>query len=181
MIRFCVVAISFALLLSGCGGTKISTLPATPAETLSSPVRVIALAPNGGLLADAVGVELANRGYTVVDAADTSSMMVRFNMNEVEVQRPENLRKFRGQGIDAFLNVRASGAAYDGQPQGASARVVSTETGKLLAGVTWQNAWGGQMGSIADRTMRKGLNEAATEIANALAASLARIGSGSKG
>lgn len=63
---------------------------------------------------------------------------------EVEVQRPENLRKFKGQGVDAFLSVRASGS-YDGQPQGASARVVSTESGKLLAGVTWQNAWGGKL------------------------------------
>jgi hypothetical protein len=96
-------------------------------------------------------------------------MMVRLNMNEVEVQRPENLAKLKAQGIDAFLSVRASGA-YDGQPQGASARVVSTGTGRLIAGVTWQNAWGGQAGSIADRTMRKGLNEASVEIANALAA-----------
>ena len=97
--------------------------------------------------------------------------MVRLNMNEVEVQRPENLSKFRAQGIDAFLSVRASGS-YDGQPQGASARVVSTDNGRLLAGVTWQNAWGGMAGSIADRTMRKGLNEAAVEIANALINSL---------
>jgi len=160
-----------ALFVAACGGTKISTLPAVSGNAGSTPIRTIALAPNGGLLADAVGVELANRGYTIIDAADTSSMMVRLNMNEVEVQKPENMQKFKSQGIDAFLSVRANGG-YDGQPQGASARVVSTDTGKLLAGVTWQNAWGGQAGSIADRTMRKGLNEAATEIAIALANAL---------
>jgi hypothetical protein len=45
----------------------------------------------------------------------------------------------------------------------------STENGALIAGVTWQNGFGGQAGSVADRVMRKGLAQAATEIANELA------------
>ncbi len=165
----CLALLAALMLLTSCGGSKISTVPVASAGGQN--IHSIALAPNGGLLADAVGVELANRGYEIIDSASTSSMMVRLNMNEVEVQRPENLAKLKAQGIDAFLSVRASGA-YDGQPQGASARVVSTATGRLIAGVTWQNAWGGQAGSIADRTMRKGLNEASVEIANALAAAM---------
>jgi hypothetical protein len=48
----------------------------------------------------------------------------------------------------------------------------STDTGQILAGVTWQNGWGGECGSMADRTMRSGLSQAARQIADALAARL---------
>jgi hypothetical protein len=47
--------------------------------------------------------------------------------------------------------------------------MTSTQTGEVLAGVTWQNGWGGMAGSISDRVMRKGLSEAASEISAALA------------
>jgi hypothetical protein len=167
-INFLVVLVGM-LGLAACGGTKISALPVAKSNAMA--IHSIALAPTGGLLADAVGIELANRGYNIVDSATVTSMMVRLNMNELEVQRPESLAKLKAQGIDAFLSVKSSGA-NDGQPQGASARVTSTDGGRLIAGVTWQNAWGGRVGSIADRTMRKGLNEAAVEIADALIKSL---------
>lgn len=160
-----VAFVACALLLSGCAASKISSAPS--ASQTKHTVEVIALAPGGGLLADAVGVELSNRGFTVIDTAATSNMMIRLNLNEVEIARPEGLAKLKDQGIDAFLTVRAAGG-YDQQPQSASARMNSTHNGKLLAGATWQNGYGGQSGSIADRVMRKGLSEAATEIAVAL-------------
>jgi hypothetical protein len=94
-------------------------------------------------------------------------MMIRLNLNEIEIARPEGLAKFKTQGIDAMLIVRAGGG-YDQQPQSASARMTNTSTGQIIAGVTWQNGFGGAAGSPADRIMRKGLNEAAIEIANAL-------------
>lgn len=94
--------------------------------------------------------------------------MVGLNLNEIEITRPEGLSKLREQGIDVFLTVRGAGG-YDQQPQSASARMNSTHNGRLLAGVTWQNGYGGGVGSAADRIMRKGLSEAATEIAVALA------------
>jgi len=95
-------------------------------------------------------------------------MMIRLNLNEVEITRPEGLAKLKDQGIDAFLVVRGGGG-YDEQPQSASARMNSTHNGQVLAGVTWQNGFGGAAGSPADRVMRKGLTEAAAEIATALA------------
>jgi hypothetical protein len=152
-------------MLGGCASSKVSSMPAV--SQAKHDVKVIAFAPGGGLLADAVGVELANRGFTVIDSSTTSSMLVRLNLNEVEITRPEGLSKLKEQGIDAFLTVR-SGGGYDQQPQSASARMNSTHTGQVLAGVTWQNGFGGQAGSPADRLMRKGLTEAATEIAVAL-------------
>ena len=51
--------------------------------------------------------------------------------------------------------------------------MTSTENGALIAGVTWQNGFGGQAGSVVDRVMRKGLSQAASEIANELAAQVA--------
>ena len=164
--RTLIAALTSAVLLAACASSKISVVPT--ASGVTHEVKSIAMAPDGGLLSDAVAVELSNRGYNVIDSATTSKMMVRLNLNEIEVTRPEGLAKLRDQGIDAFLSVRAAGG-YDQQPQSASARINSTHTGRVLAGITWQNGWGGQAGSIADRQMRKGLAEAATEIADALA------------
>lgn len=154
-----------AVLIMGCSASRISSLSTTGSSTGS--INAIALASSGGLLADAVGVELSNRGFTVIDSGATSKMMVRLNLNEIEITKPQGLEKLNKQGIDAFLTVRAAGG-YDMQPQSASARMNSTKTGRVLAGISWQNGWGGQAGSIADRTMRKGLAEASKEIAEAL-------------
>lgn len=152
-------------MLGGCASSKISSVPI--ASQTKHAVKVIAFAPGGGLLADAVGVELSNRGFTVIDSSTTSSMMIRLNLNEIEITRPEGLAKLRDQGIDAMLVVRVGGG-YDDNPQSASARMNSTHNGQVLAGVTWQNGFGGTAGSPADRVMRKGLTDAAAEIAAAL-------------
>lgn len=170
MKKVVLVAVAFVCAsLVGCASSRISTMPVS--EKVSHPIKAIALAPDGGLLADAVGVELSNKGFTIIDSVATSKLMVRLNLNEIEIARPEGLAKLKDQGIDAFLTVRAAGG-YDQQPQSASARVNSTHTGQVIAGISWQNGWGGQAGSIADRAMRKGLAEAAADIANALVQSI---------
>lgn len=153
------------VITTGCATSKMSSSPV--ASQVKHSVSVIALAPGGGLLTDAVGIELANLGFTIIDPSSTSSMMVRLNLNEIEITRPEGLAKLKDQGIDAFLIVRTAGG-YDQQPQSAGVRMNSTHNGKLLAGITWQNGYGGMAGSPADRVMRKGLSEAAIEIATAL-------------
>ena len=93
--------------------------------------------------------------------------MARSNLDEVEIALPAGQQEFAKEGIDALLTVSAVGG-YDQEPQSASARVQSTKTGQLLTGVTWENGWGGKAGSIADRTMREGLTDAAKEIGTAL-------------
>jgi hypothetical protein len=65
-------------------------------------------------------------------------------------------------------------AGYDGKPQSASVRLNSTKTGAIVAGVSWQNGWGGQAGSMADRMQRKDLADAADEIARNIAKNLPR-------
>ena len=63
MNRRSVLAALSATLLSACASSKVST-NSTPNQTKAQ-VKVIAFAPGGGLLADAVGVELANRGIAL--------------------------------------------------------------------------------------------------------------------
>jgi hypothetical protein len=159
-------AVSILLLLGACSSSKISSTQLT--DQSLQPVKVIAFMPGGGLIADAVGIELSNKGFIIVDSSSMSNMMIRLNLNEIEIVRPEGLAKLKTQGIDAVLSVRGA-AAYDDQPQSISARMNSTATGRVIAGVTWQNGYGCAPGSPCDRVMRKGLTDAANEIANALA------------
>jgi hypothetical protein len=133
-IRNPIVIIFLVALIVGCASSRISSLPTTSTAVVT--VKAIALAPDGGLLADAVGVELANRGFIVIDSASTSTMMVRLNLNEVEIQLPAGLSTLKDQGIDAYLTVRAAGG-YDDRPSSAGARMNSTTAGQVLAGVTW--------------------------------------------
>ncbi len=166
MFKFLVVSLFFTVaLISGCSTSKISALPVTGQPTHS--VKVIAFMPGSGLVADAVGVELSNRGFTIIDSTTVSSMMVRLNINEIEITRPEGLAKLKAQGIDATLVVRSSSSS-DNQPESASARMNSTTNGQVIAGVTWQNGYGCEARSMCDRVMRKGLTEMASEIAEAL-------------
>lgn len=161
----CAVLIGAVSLVGGCGTSKVSSVPVVNAP--KHQVKVVAMAQGGGVLADAIGIELAGRGLTVIDASSTSNMMARLNLNEVEIAMPTGLDKLRAQGIDAFLSIRSVGG-YDQVPQSATVRMNSTHTGQLLAGVSWQNGWGGQAGSPSDRVMRKGLTDAASEITDAL-------------
>ena len=72
----------------------------------------------------------------------------------------------------AFHLTHPGADGNDGLPQSASVRINSTHTGEILAGVSWQNGWGGQSGSIADRTMRKDLTKAAEEIVSEIVSTL---------
>jgi len=66
----------------------------------------------------------------------------------------------------------------DGLPQSASVLLTSTETARIIGGVSWQNGWGGMAGSIADRTMRKDVADAAKEITDALVKQVSFRGDG---
>lgn len=163
------ILIMFCAFLAGCAGPKISQLPIATGHKYV--VRMMAMTAGGGLLADAVAVDLSNQGFNVLDSEGSSTLMARLNLTEFELTQPEGLSKLRNKGIDAVLSVRAA-AGYDQDPQSASARINSTTNGKIIAGIVWQNGWGGQAGSIADRSMREGLAAAASEIASALAKQL---------
>jgi hypothetical protein len=155
----------------GCASAKVS--PVGTIRPLGHSISRVALAPSGGVLADAVGVAMLNLGFDVIDTQQTSNWMVRANLDEFELIKPENLSKLGEQGIDAILIVRTA-AGYDGKPQSASVRVISTKNSSLIAGASWQNGHGGAQGSPADGHMRKDVVEAAQQIASALSTQLHR-------
>jgi len=163
--------IGVAVLMTGCAGTKMS-VPQT-LRPLPEPVTAVALAPSGGVLADAIGTELFNQGIQVIDTQQMSNYMVRWNLDEIELLQPTNLATMRENGISAFLSVRTV-AGYDDKPQSASVRVVSTLNGELVAALTWQNGRGGAQGSPADAMMRKDVVGAAEEIGRSLVSQLRR-------
>lgn len=160
-----IAAISLAL-LCGCSGSKV-----TPIATLRpapAPVTWIALAPSGGVLADAIGVELLNVGVYVFDTRQTTSLFLRLNLSEEQVVEPQSLAELAWQGISAVLFVRTVAGRGD-KPQSASVRLVHTRDGSLIAGLAWQNGDSGPPDTLADAIIRKDLGEAAQEIARALA------------
>ncbi len=159
------------LLSSGCAPSRVSVMQNL--APLEHPVKTIALAPSGGVLADSIGLELFGNNFRVVDTQQTSNILVRLNLNELEIMEPKSMAALKERGIDAILLVR-SVAGYDNLPQSASVRVISTSSFNLVAGVSWQNGRGGVQGSPADRGMRKDVVEAAQEISRALIKQLNR-------
>jgi len=154
-----------AFLVSGCAGPSINV--SRSLNTVPHAVKTLALMPSGGVLADAIGIELLKFGFDVVDTATVTSLMARFNLTELEFAHPQNIRKLSDQGIDTILMVR-SVAGYDSAPESASVRLVSTATGRIIIGATWQNGKGGAKGSPADGIMRVNLSTAAQQIAEGI-------------
>jgi len=150
------------VILNCCAGSNVTSV-----RGLIPPGITIALAPSGGVLADAIGIELFNRGYTVIDINQMSNLMVRYDLTEIEISKPNSLQTLKKAGIAAVLTVK-SVAGPDNKPQSASVRLNETENWEIIAGLSWQNGWGGKAGSIADRSMRKDIAGAAREIALAL-------------
>lgn len=167
----CRAAIIAAIVsLAGCVPPQLN-IAAPPGG--SEPIKTVALAPNGGVLADAIGLELLKFGFEVFDTAQVSSLMVRMNLTEMEVLEPQNLLRLKGQGIDCMLQVRAV-VGYDHRPQSATVKLVSTANGRLMAGATWQNGRGGEQGSMADQDARVDMAAAARQIAEGIAKAVPR-------
>lgn len=160
--------IAIIVLFSACRSAQVSTVGGNPPN---HQVKNIAISTSGGILADAIGIQLVNRGYEVIEPDQVSNLVARNNLHETEISTPQNLKILLDNDIDAYLIVRVS-EAKDGYPQSASIRLVSTHTGKLISGTSWQNGYGGQQGSLADRMMRVDINKAAKSIVNALCKNL---------
>ena len=159
---FFLPVILIIFLLSGCYASKVSNVTGTLDHKLR-----IALSPSGGIVAEAIGIELFNRGFTIIDTQQMQGILARLNLTEIEISETSNLKVLKDQGIDAIMFVKSI-AGYDNQPQSISLRINDTKEWKVIAGITWQNGGGGQMGSAVDRGMRKDVTEASQEIVSAL-------------
>ena len=99
-----IAGVLFLMIMSGCVSPQLNVVTAAgQAES----IRTIALAPNGGVLADAVGFELIKLGFEVFDTTQVNSLMVRMNFTEMEILEPQNLLKLKEKGIDGILQVKA--------------------------------------------------------------------------
>ena len=151
-------------LLSACDGSKLSLDRAGRPTTVIS---VLAVDPSGGLFADALADDLAGRGFQLYDSQKTTRLANRSGAQEFDLVQPNGLTILAQANIDALI-VAHSRSGADGLPQNATARVISTQNGMLLAGVNWQNGLGIRSRPTTDQTMRKDLYEAASEIAGEL-------------
>ena len=147
-----------------CGGSTLSTVGG---KSAGHPVNVIAMNSGGGILGEAIAIELTNYNLTVIDPSEFSSIIGRLDINEFELAAPQNLTRLKDEGIDAYLVVKSQ-VGYDDLPQSASVRVTSTHNGKLISGVSWSNGYGMKKDSWTDRIMRVDLPTAAKEIVKAL-------------
>ena len=154
-----------AFLVSRCAGPSMNV--SRSPNMVPHAVKTLALMPSGGVLADAIGIELLKFGFDIVDSATVTSYMARINLTELEFAYPQNIRKLLDQGIDTILLVK-SVAGYDKASESASVKLVSTATGRLIIGATWENGKGGAKGSPADGIMRVNLSTAAQQIAEGI-------------
>jgi hypothetical protein len=142
-------------------------------------IKVIALAPGGGDVADAVGAELVKRGFVIVSPESTTNMVTGVDFKAVSEHRIPARRnlgemdKLRQQlsakGVDAFLVFNAQ----DFKPrqwrehaywQQADYKIFSTlRTGPTFFGEIVSGQWA----NIDNRA--KSATEAAVEIVNSMA------------
>ena len=109
--------------LAGCSASRWDTLTYDRfplnwrrAERGRALIKVIALVPGGGDLAEAIGIELSKRGFVVIPPASTITMasgvdLAAIAQRVVPAKRnPGEMWKLRhalhAQGVDAFLIVR---------------------------------------------------------------------------
>ncbi len=144
-------------------------------------IKVIALVPGGGVVGDAIGVELAKRGFVIIPTATTVSMVTGVDFKAIAEhyiparRNPGEIRNLGDQlgvqGVDAFLVVRAndfSPRQYLGHTywQSADISIFSArgfEESNYAGGAIYRHSWA----NIHDRP--KSPAEAAAEIVKNLA------------
>ena len=148
------VVLSLLWLLDGCAAGRV--MPVGRFPSIDPPLKSIALAPSGGIFADVIGIELAGRGYTIVDTGATLALLVLMQKSQHDLLSPEVMGQFKERGIDAVLVVQKTDGK-DGLPQTAQIRLHSTAPVADMGGIDWQNSW-----------IRRGTLESAQEIAAAM-------------
>ena len=151
------------LLIGGCATSKISRV--NKSLKVSHEVKTIALSPEENVIADAIGIELFNRGIRIIDSNETTEMMLQAGIKTLKFIGRKSLRKLKEKGIDAYMTVHGY-MTSEGNPGSLSVRLTSTHTGEIIAGISWQSGWGGMRGSIAHNIMTSNINDAAEEIAD---------------
>jgi hypothetical protein len=148
------VAFSLVWLLNGCAAGRVVAVGHFP--SIDPSFKTIALAPNGGIFADVLGIQLAGQGYTIIDTGGTLALLVLMQKTPESLFSPEVMARLKEHGIDAVL-VAQKTDGKDGLPQTVQIRLHRTEPVADVGGVDWRNSW-----------IRRGMLESAQEIAAAM-------------
>jgi hypothetical protein len=117
------IAIALILFLGACASQSPATARHDQFPMAKGPysINAIAILPGGGDLADAIGVELARRGFIISTPAATVSTVIGVDWKAVSElyipgrKNPGEVAKLtsqlRAQGINAFLVLKADGFA----------------------------------------------------------------------
>jgi hypothetical protein len=143
--------------------------------------RTIAVIPGGGIVADAIGVELAKRGFVIHPPAATQAMAKGVDFRAIAEhynparRNPAEMARLRtllfAKGVDAFLVVRAA----DFEPRPRSGRAYWQRADYVLYGTDYASVLRGDeilasnWFNIHDRPQSP--SQAAAEIVNHLASS----------
>jgi hypothetical protein len=148
--------LALLLLLHGGGCTAGRVRAVGNFQALDPPLQTIALAPQGGVFADLIGMMLSEAGYVIIDTGATAALLVLLQRSTDDLLSPQSLAIFKERGIDAVL-VTQKIEGKDGLPQAVRMRLYSTDRMVEVGGIDWENSW-----------VRRGALEAAQEIAAAI-------------
>jgi hypothetical protein len=133
------------------------------AQRGSALIKVIALTPGGGVLSEAIGTELAKRGFVIVPATTTQTLATDVDFTAVSERQartgrsPGELWKLRhalyARGVDAFLIVRS----HDFTPKSYLGRKYWQQAELELHSTTEENATSN--GAIAGTSFANLLND----------------------
>jgi len=158
------------LMTAGCAGARITEMAHAPWS--GARIESIAIDPRGGVMGEEIALHLNSGSLRVLNADQTVQLARRAGLDEYHVNSPEGLEALRNAGTDALLVLKTM-IGWDGNPQVVTARLIDTRTAEVITGFSWENGWGGDFGSVADRAMRKSVPEAARQISATI---LNRIG-----
>ena len=153
------------LMAAGCAGARITEMIQTPWS--GSQIQSIAIDPRGGVMGEQIAMHLNSGSLRVLDADQTTQLALRVGIDEYHINSPEGLEALRNGGAEALLVLKTM-HGWDGNPQVVTARLIDTRTAEVITGFSWENGWGGDFGSVADRAMRKSISEAARQISTTL-------------
>lgn len=152
--RVQILMLLLVLLLNGCLTSR--AIPVGRFQSIDPPLKSFALAPNGGIFADFIGIALSGQGYTIVDTGATLALLVLMQRPQADLLSPEVMAQLEARGMDAVLVVQKADGE-DGLPQTVQVRLHSTAQKADVGGVDWKNGW-----------IRRGMLESTQEIAAAL-------------
>jgi hypothetical protein len=148
--------LALLLLLQGGGCTAGRVLAVGNFQGFDSSLKTIALAPEGGVFADLIGMALSEEGYVIIDTGATAALLVLLQRSADDLVSPQSLATFKDRGIDAVL-ITQKVDGKDCLPQTVHMRLYSTDRKVEVGGIDWENSW-----------VRRGALEAAQEIAAAI-------------